>query len=314
VAVRGMPGRGKQANVDVTVTSNLVGTRIDLPAPFGKDLDATRKLTINVDDAVKPVKTLRIAYGKVLEGLLNIRAGKQDFRLEKGAIAVGGAAPVLPEEAVLQVSGALKQLHVTDWKPHLGGGTRSNGRASLPVKLGLYVDELEVQGMLMNEVSVDMESVDQVWHIRADGPAVTGDIQLMNTRAGLDKVVMNLDRLVLHSSDQPQPESASKATPADFPDFEVNASRLVYNKAKLGRLEMKALKQPGNKYLVENMTLSSDLLDMQLSGSWRIDAGRQLSFMDLQINKGKMDRLMKLFGYQQSIEDGELSGTLRGSM
>jgi uncharacterized protein YhdP len=124
---------------------------------------------------------------------------------------------------------------------------------------------------------------------------------------------MNLDRLVLRSSDQSQPGSASKATPADFPDFEVNASRLVYDKAKLGRLEMKALKQPGNQYLVEHMTLSSDLLDMQMSGSWRIDAGRQLSSIDLKVNKGKMDRLMKLLGYQKSIEDGELSGTLRAS-
>jgi uncharacterized protein (TIGR02099 family) len=313
VAVRGMPGRGKQANVDVTVTSNLVGTRIDLPAPFGKDRDATRKLTINVGDAVKPVKTLRIAYGKVLDGLLNITTGEQGFRLQKGAVAIGGAAPVLPVEEVLQISGDLKQLHVTDWKPHLGGSTSSNDSPGLPVKLRLHLDELEVQGYFLDDVSVAMESAGPAWHIRADGPAVTGDVQLINTRAGLDKVVMNLDRLVLRSSDQSQPESASKATPADFPDFEVHASQLVYDKATLGRLEMKALKQPGNQYLVEHLTLSSDLLDMQMSGSWRIDAGRQLSSIDLKINKGKMDRLMELFGYQQSIEDGELSGTLRVS-
>jgi uncharacterized protein (TIGR02099 family) len=311
VAVKGMPGRGKQADVDVTVTSNLAGTRIDLPAPFGKDRGATRKLTINVDDAVKPVKTLRIAYGKVLEGLLNIRAGPQGFRLEKGALAIGGAAPVLPVEEVLQVSGDLKQLHVTDWEPHLA--TSSNDGPGLPVKLGLHLDELEVQGYYLDDVSVAMESVGQAWHIRVDGPAAAGDVQLTSARAGLDKVVMNMDRLVLRSSDQSQPESASKATPADFPDFEVSARQLVYDKAKLGQLEMKTLKQPGNKYLVEHLTLSSNLLDMQMSGSWHVDAGRQLSSIDLKVNKGKMDRLMKLFGYQQSIEDGELSGTLRVS-
>lgn len=309
VAVHGMPERGKQANVDVTVTSNLVGTGIDLPAPFGKDRDGTRKLSINVDNAVKPVKTLRIAYGKVLEGLLNIRTGKQGFRLQKGAISIGAAAPVLPGGDVLQVGGELKQLHVTDWKPHLGSG--SDGSAGLPVKLRLHLDELEVQGLLMNDVSVAMESAGQAWHIRADGPAVIGDVQLMNTPAGLDKVVMNLDRLALHSSDQPQPESASKATPADFPDFEITAKRLVYDKAKLGRLELKMLKQPGNRYLVERMRLSSALLELQASGSWQIDGGRQRSSVDLKVIKGKMDRLMKLFGYQQSIEDGELSGTLR---
>jgi uncharacterized protein YhdP len=183
----------------------------------------------------------------------------------------------------------------------------------LPVKLGLYVDELEVQGLLMDEVSVAMESAGQAWHIRADGPAVSGDIQLLNTRAGLDKVIMNLERLVVRSSDQPRPESAGKATPADFPDFEVSAKRLVYDKVKLGRLELKMLKQPGNQYLVEQLLLSSNTLDMQASGGWRIDGGRQRSSVDLNVNKGKMDRLMKAFGYQKSIEDGELSGTLRGT-
>ena len=80
----------------------------------------------------------------------------------------------------------------------------------------------------------------------------------------------------------------------------MSTRQLVYDKAKLGHLEMKALKQPGNQYLVEHLTLSSDLLDMQMSGSWRIDAGRQLSSIDLKVNKGKMDRLMELFGYQKA--------------
>jgi len=311
VAVHGMPARGKQANVDVTVTSNLVGTAIDLPAPFGKDRDATRKLSINVGNAVKPVKTLHIVYGKVLEGLLNIRAGEQGFRLQKGAVAVGGATPELPGDEVLQINGTLKQLHVTDWQPHLGSATGSDGSADLPVKLGLYVDELEVQGLLMDKVSVDMESAGQVWHIRADGPAVSGDIQLLNTRAGLDKVIMNMDRLVLRSSDQPRSGPAGKATPADFPDFEVTAKRLVYGQAKLGRLELKMSRQPDNQYLVERLLLSSNMLDMQASGSWRVEGGQQRSSVDLNVNKGKMDRLMKAFGYQDSIEDGELTGTLR---
>ena len=308
VTVHGMPERGRQAHVDVNLTSNLTGTAIDLPAPFGKDRDDSRKLSINIDNAVKPLKTLHIAYGKVLEALLNIRAGEQDFQLEKGAVAIGGATPVLPGDKVLQVGGELEQLRVTDWQPHLGSG--SDSETGLPVRFNLHMDELDVQGFAMHDVSVAMESAGQDWHIRADGPAVSGDIQLMNNRAGLDKVVMNLDRLALHRSEPLSPGSASQATPVDFPDLEVNARQLVFDKAGLGHLQLKALKQPGQKYLVENLTLSSELLDMQMIGSWRIDAGRQLSRIDLKVNKGRMDRLMKLFGYQKSIEDGELSATL----
>lgn len=122
---------------------------------------------------------------------------------------------------------------------------------------------------------------------------------------------MNLEKLVLHSGEQSGSDASGEATPADFPDLEVSVKRLVYDKAKLGQLELKALKQPGEQYLVELLKLKSDLLDMEMTGSWRIDGGQQLSSIDLKVNKGKMDRLMKVFGYQQSIEDGELSGSLQ---
>jgi uncharacterized protein (TIGR02099 family) len=309
VAVRGMPERGKQANVGVTVTSTLVGTGIDLPAPFGKEKNSTHELSIHVENAVQPVKTLRIVYGRVVRGVLNISTGQQGTRLQKGAIAIGGDAPVLPGEDVLQLEGDLKQFYVTDWKPHLASG--GGGGTGLPVKIGLHVDELEVEGYFLDDVSVTMESAGRTWRIRADGPAVSGTVELINSPAGLDKVVMNLDRLKLHSNDQPRAESAGKATPTDFPDFEVSTERLVFDKARLGRFELKARKLPGKQYLVESMTLSSELLDMQMTGSWRVDGERQLSSIDLKINRGKMDELMKLFGYQKSIEDGELSGSLR---
>lgn len=310
VLLRGMPERGKPGDVGVVVSSNLAGTQVDLPAPFGKDRDSTRALSINIDNAVAPVKTLRIKYGKVLEGLLDITTGKQGAALQKGVITVGGPVPVMPDEKVMLVSGKMERVYVTEWKPHLGG----EGGVGLPVKLNMHVDELEVQGYLLDDVSVLMESAGQVWNIKAAGPATTGDIQLTSSAAGLDKVVMTMDRLTLRSSEQPQsesPDKADRAMPTDFPDLDVTAKQFVYDKAEFGTLELKAFKQPGSKYFVERMALSSELLDMHMNASWQLDSGQQFSSIDLKVEQGKMDRLMRVFGYQESIEDGELSGTLR---
>ncbi len=318
VLLRGMPERGKQADVGVVVSSNLAGTRVDLPAPFGKDGGSIRALSINIDNAVAPVKTLRIQYGKVLEGLLDITTGEQGAGLQKGVIAVGGLAPVMPNEKVMLVSGNMERVYVTEWKPHLGG----EGGVGLPVKLNMHVDELEVQGYLLDDVSVLMESAGRVWNIKAEGPATTGDIQLKSSAAGLDKVVMTMDRLTLRSSEQPQsespdkpdkPDKAGKAMPTDFPDLDVTAKQFVYNKTEFGKLELKAFKQPGSKYFVERMALSSELLDMHMNANWQLDGGQQISSINLKVEQGKMDRLMRVFGYQKSIEDGELSGTLRVS-
>jgi len=307
VVIRGMPGRGKQANVGVVVKSDLVGTQVDLPVPFGKEKSAQRLISITINNAVEPVKTLRISYGRVLDALLDISADKQPATILKAAVTSGGAEPVLPEEAMILLSGDLNQVHVTEWRPHLTGG----GGAGLPVRLVLQVGELEVQNFFLSEVTVAMDSAGDVWNIKVDGPAAAGDGQLVNTDAGLDRVVMKLARLKLRSGETPATESASKMMPADFPDFDVSVEKLVYNQAQLGQFELQAAKLPGNRYHVKKLSLFSDLLDMQLNGNWEQQGSQQLSSMELKVERGKLDQLMRLFDYQKSIEDGELSGALR---
>ena len=308
VVVRGMPARGKQANVDVVVKSDLVGTQVDLPVPFGKRKTAERSISISINNAVEPVKTLRITYGRVLDALLDISADKQPATILKAAVTSGGAEPVLPDEAMILLSGDLNRLHVTEWRPLLTGG---GGGAGLPVRLVLQVGELEVQNYFLSEVVVAMDSAGDIWNIKVDGPAAAGDGQLVNTDAGLDRVVMKLARLKVRSGELPATASASEILPADFPDFDVSIEKLVYNKAQLGQFELQASKLPGNRYHVKKLSLFSDLLDMQLTANWEQQGGQQLSSMELKVERGKMDRLMRLFDYQKSIEDGELSGALR---
>ena len=309
VIIRGMPARNKSANVGVVVKSDLVGTRVDLPAPFSKDKDDGRAITITINNAVEPVKTLHITYGGVLDALLDIRTDKQGARMLKAAVTTGGAEPVLPAEAIIMVSGDLKQVHVTQWKPHLATGTGPG----LPVRLVLQIEELEVQNYFLSGVTVAMESAGDTWNIKANGPAIAGDIKLVNSADGLDKVVMDLKRLKVRSGESPETEPESSMSPSDFPDFDVAIKKLVYNKVKLGQLELRASKLPGKKYRVETLTLLSDLLDMQMSGNWEQHDLQQLSSMELKVNEGKMDGLMDLLGYQKSIEDGVLSGKLRVS-
>ena len=311
VMIRGMPARNTSANVGVVVKSDLVGTTVDLPAPFGKDKDAERAITITINNAVKPVKTLRIAYGSVLDALLDISTDKQGARILKGAVTTGGAEPVLPADTVILLNGDLKRVHVTEWRPHLTRDTGPGAGPGLPVRLLLQVEELEVQNYFLDEVTLAMESAGDTWSIKVNGPAVAGDIKLLNSAAGLDKVVMDLKRLKVRSGEPPETESDSSMVPSDFPDFDVSIKKLVYDKAKLGQLELQAFKLPGNKYRIEMLTLLSDMLDMQLTGNWELQGGRQLSSMVLEVNRGKMDRLMRLLGYQKSIEDGVLSGKLR---
>jgi len=308
VTIRGMPERGKSANVGVTVTSNLIGTGIDLPAPFGKSSESARPLAIVADRVDVNERILRVNYSGLLDGLLVIVPEGPGFELQRGAITVGGKTPVLPDVEKLLFSGYLKEFRLTDWQPYLGGG----GGDGLPLEFVMGLDELEVLGYELADVGLSMRSSGVQWEIKVDGPDASGEIELMNSAAGLDKVTMNLKRLVLDSpAEQPGQADSTEHTPGDFPDLQIIVEQFVYGEADLGLIEVKAFKQPNDLYFIERVVLSSELLSARMSGNWRVQRNEQLSSVDLEISEGQMDQLMELLGYQKNIDGGTLSGSMR---
>ena len=317
VALRGMPERGKNADIGVTVTSDLVGTTIDLPAPFGKSPESVRQLTIVEDRVGVEESIVQLNYGELVEGLLVIVPGAEGFELQKGAITVGGKKPVLPDSKQLLFSGHLDSFRLTDWQPYLDGTGRTSdtggGNAELPLAFDVAIDELEVLGYELGDVSLSLKSSGSRREIRVDGPAVAGDIELTNTAAGLDSVTMTLERLALEaaSGEQQQADSSSDFSPASFPDLQIITRQLLYDGVDLGLFEIKAYKQPDDLYFIERVVIASGLLSARISGNWRLQRGEQLSSVDLEIKEGEMDRLMDLFGYQKNIGGGTLSGSMR---
>ena len=321
VAIRGMPERGKNADIGISVSSTLAGTRIDLPAPFGKSPESVRPLTIVLDKVDVSEKVLQLNYDDLLKGLLVIAPGAEEFELQQGALTVGGETPQLPDSKKLLFSGHLDEFYLTDWQPHLHGGDSRGADASagddagLPLLIDVAVDKLEVLGYELDDVSLSLKPSGSHWLIKAAGPDVAGDINLTSSAAGLEKITMTLERLLLESDGgerQPQQaDSSNGVTPSDFPDLQIIISQLVYDGTDLGLFEIKADKQQDDNYYIERVVLASELVSLRMSGNWRLQRDEQLSSIDLEISEGEMDRLMELLGYQKNIDGGTLSGSMR---
>ena len=308
LSVRGMAARGKQANIGLTVSSTLAGTAIKLPAPFGKSRDAVRRLAISVDNVETREKIVRLAYGDILKGQLKLGSGKQGLELQQGTLSVGGASAQLPDSRILLLNGRLDRLDATEWVPFLDSGAMS---PALPLKLDLQVDDLEVAGWQLPDVSMEMQSTGLSRNITVRGPSIAGDIRLQDSGGRLNRVVMNLDRLQLKPTGQEQPRETPGLGPADMPDLQVTIRNLVYGKAALGTLEMLAEKQPDDSLAIKQLSLSSRVLQLSLTGDWKPVNGQQLSSIDLEISDGDMEKLLGLFDYQKSIKDGRLKGSMQ---
>lgn len=308
LAVRGKPARGKQADLGLTVTSSLLGTALDLPPPFGKESGSRRELRVLVNRLDKPVKVVRLDYGEALRAVLKLAPDKHGYELQQGNILLGAGKPELPATKQLLLSGRLDELNVGDWQSRWKQGAGGGG---IPVKVDLLIDELKIAGHVLSNVQLQAAAAGRAWDLAVDGPSVSGEVQLMGSGAGVDRVVMTLQRLVLVPDPEADSTTSTAPEPAAFPELQVNSQKLVYDGVNFGQFELSAQKLAGNSMAIKRLAVSSDILSLRLSGDWKLAGGKHISSIDLAVTEGKMDTLLKVLGYQEIIEDGTLSGTMR---
>jgi uncharacterized protein (TIGR02099 family) len=309
LAIGRLKGRNEVPEVDLTLSSNLQGIAVDLPAPLGKTRQETRRLTIAVDRLSKPDKTLRFSYADLLQGICAIRDNGPGMACRRGNIHLGTGKAVLPQEKVMLVTGRTPAFSVTRWQPVFDGVKSGPG---LPVKLDLVIDELEVLHHVVPDVTLRSEEAGLVRVFNLDGPASAGTIELTRTGAGVVKVMMNLDRLFLEKCAVPGVARETPAKTENFPELQITIRKFKYNDVNFGELQLQAVRKE-NTVHVDRLVLASKKIDLQASGDWRTVDGQNLSQFDVEIKDGKLASLLEAYDFKEDMTGGELSGTLHAS-
>ncbi|MEN8108789.1 MAG: YhdP family protein [Pseudomonadota bacterium] len=305
-----LQNRDQVPEVDLRLSSGLDGIAIDLPAPFGKPAQDTRQLVIDVNRLAWPDRQLHLRYADHADARLAIEQKATGMGLKRGHLAVGGATAVLPDKNVMHISGKLDKFHLTQWQPLLDD-TRSGGGP--PVELDVQLGELEVLRHIVRDVGVQAKEAGLVQDYNLSGKSAKGNIQLTRTAAGIEKVVANMEKLLLESMPAGEADtdaaSGGTVTPADFPELHITIQKFKYNGIKLGNAQLQTLRKP-DAVEIEQLVLASNMLELRASGNWHGKAGADRSWFDIEINAGQLDKLLEAFDYKEQIEGGELSGSI----
>jgi uncharacterized protein (TIGR02099 family) len=306
--VRGTPARGEAASVGVQVTSSLAGTAIDLPAPLGKDARTVRPLSIEIDNVNRSQQRVTLAYGEDIRGKLLLESRQNTTRLQRGMLSLGGDAATLPDTPELLIKGRLDMLRLSDWQPWLNEGQAD---AAIPLHLDLGIGELEGMGYTVNDLQLATTSAGRSWTILVSGESSQGEIELTRSGQGVEKIVMNMQRLAVKKSPDAPPVADQRMTPADMPELQISAAELVFNDVNFGQFDLKAAALADNQYRIERLALSSDLLSMRLEGTWHMTGRNHQSRVEAEVTNGRMGDLLNALGYEKSIKDGTLNGSMR---
>ncbi|MBI5330387.1 MAG: TIGR02099 family protein [Betaproteobacteria bacterium] len=292
-AWRAEVGVGAQRNI--TVTSDLAGLALDLPAPLGKPADRAAAFTLVKTSG--EAEGVQARYGDVL----HLRAHHPGDPAQRIGVRLGAGDAVLPAEAGISVAGALRQLDLDAWRALAPSG---QGGAGPAFKADIKAQELRLMERRLHDAHLQLAPAGSGWRVQLASREISGEV-LTQPDAGGQRIQANFRRLALGGGEEGPARPQADAPLDGIASLDLEAERLVWKDKELGRLNLRLRRAAAGKgFEVQNLKLASADGAVQGSGlmASRIE---QPTRMTLSLDSPDLGKLLTRLGHPGAIRGGE---------
>lgn len=263
------------------LTSDLVGTRLDLPAPLDKPAAEALATTVG---ATLPMGDGRIdvGFGERLALAARTQQGQTGVQVTLGRSQVDREPPA----SGLVVTGRSGSLDALEWIS-LARGSGGDSGDSLPLRsVDVQVAQLMLIGGVFEQTRLRLRPGPQQLQVQLDGPSLAGQLSVANAAGGA--VTGNLQRVYWKSLPAkvaaprngtqiilPDGEvmtarvqaSANDADPAAIPPLSLDIADLQFGKVKLGQAVLRT-RPLAQGLSVEQLTFRAPRQAIDVHGQW----------------------------------------------
>jgi len=310
-----IPSAGaEKEGMPLRVTSNLKGMAAALPYPLGKNVEQSEGLVLEMTFPLALDVPVTLQYGPQLNGIFDV---DEALSIQRGAISLGGAAPVMPEKALLSVGGKLDQFSLEEWVPLIEAAQsgenkrKTSGGASVEIgQLDLEIEQMSAFGYDFYYTSLALESTGAsgVWQGNISNHLMGGELQIP-TDFARDSLVMALDYLILPPLVEDESVDAGKMgdndiNPQRLPAMNINSRYFSYADQPLGSLKLLTAKRDAGLH-VEQLALTSPLMDLSMRGDWVLANEAQHSSFTITIKSEDLGEMLSSLDVADSIREGQ---------
>jgi uncharacterized protein YhdP len=150
--------------------SNLIGITSDLPAPFGKLLEATLPLHIEIS-GTPDASEVRANLGERVRSAFALKLHDVgNWQIDRGAIRIGGGSATLPTDSVIAIDGHLRRL---DLPAYLVAWQQINRLAQgTPASVDVTADALTIGSRVHADATLQTNAVDGGTAIRVEAASL----------------------------------------------------------------------------------------------------------------------------------------------
>jgi len=299
---------------ELSVTSNLQGLALDLPAPGRKEAEAALPLRLLMSPTGAGRDEIRLEVGAPAAPLLQAQVQRDvsgaSSRVLRGALAVQDKLPALPASGVLlQVNVAALDLDA--WQQRLGalagGGHGGDGDDAglLPSQVALRSQALKIAGRQLGRAAAMVARDGANWRINIDAEQISGRIDLKGVKGSqIDAVQARLARLSLPRQEADSVSELIAPDKADagngpLPSLDIEVDDFELRGKRLGRLEVLAQAPAAARdWKLQKLQIESPDATLSASGSWGGD-GRRRTLLDWKLDIANAGRLLERLGQGQ---------------
>ena len=306
----------KDGQSELSVSSNLQGLALDLPAPGHKEADAVLPLRLLMSPTAAGRDELRLEVGAPAAPLLQAQLQRDisgaSSQVLRGALAVQDKLPALPASGVLlQVNVAALDLDA--WQQRLGGlagGGNGNGAGDaddaglLPSQIALRSQALKVGGRQLGRATALVARDGANWRINVDAEQIAGRIELKGVKGGqIDAVQARLARLSLPRQEADSVSELIDPGKADansspLPSLDIEVDDFELRGKRLGRVEVMAhAPAVARDWKLEKLQIQSPDATLHASGRWGGEPGaKRRTQLDWKLDIADAGKLLERLG------------------
>ncbi len=288
----------------ITASSDLVGTAIDMPAPIGKSKKQKSPIQIATTTSSGTTQQLRINYANVMNTSLQLsRAKTGDMVLERGSLVFGGSNTIAPKAKQLILSGSLNHLDLNPWLSYL----QTDGKQTLPEIKGdnLQFGKLKIGDTTLEDVRLSFTENNNSIDLDVRSSIIDGKIKA-SLPLKSKPVVANLDKLSLKidptdTSNDKTPDS-EWTDPRTLPALSLTSKNTLINGANLGPLNFTSTSIPEGLRL-DNVKFSSDRLTLNANGRWVAQNKKTKTSLRLNMKTDSLGKLLTILGFDPGLKE-----------
>lgn len=310
------PGQARGSR-QLSLQSDLRGTKVDLPPPFGKTAATAKPIRLGAELGANQELRLDLAYGQELQArLLLAQNNAKGWELQRGAVQLGGQEAPSPSQSGLWLAGELEQLDLLAWGRLLGRGKGAKGPPSAgPLReLDLHIGHLTLgEFESLRQARLRIRRAPEAWigSLQADGAKAS--LYLPQDPAGgrlaieLDRIDLKLDPAASDADTAPASDQG-EADPRDWPALALRVRELALNGHHLGPLVLETRREREGLD-IERLSLGGQLLKLNGDGSWRVQGRRTRTQVRLSAQSPDLGRLLKDSHLTANYEQGRGEGS-----